>query len=418
MESPLNLLSLPDLALYHICSYLDCPIDLLNVSSTCTRLRKAVSSQSFWWRAALNWCEGMWPWLEKPPALNSPQQWIIGVLQKHASLSHNTKSLCTFGDEKWERVDDRKFRCHLGMLRIAYADRNRSDHPAILYQQWLYDIGLYHRSNPSLSFSLDDFKFNSEAISMLASLGQAKERDLRARKQPHINPVYYIQKVAVAHADWQDMLFPSGPHGTIAPLLICPFQDAGCSELSGLYGLRMCLSLVLEKHLKPFCLTNQVTPAEMWTIINRASESFLKQFVMFIPQMKERYGLHCMRPGLSELAKMDSTSLQSWQSDLDELKVPFHWKSLVQELHHYVERYKGIDNVVDKVRLRWRHAIVKMADHVLGGGSDKDKTVVRINLTDSDLIGGDNKRQEMSATAFISDCGVLVTWHLTGRIRF
>lgn len=73
----------------------------------------------------------------------------------------------------------------------------------------------------------------------------------------------------------------------------------------------------------------------------------------------------------------------------------------------------ALDAIVDKARIRWRHALLAEIEATFG--CTNVGTVTRLNLTDCDVIGGDNTRQEMAAAAFVSPSAVLVTWQLLGR---
>ncbi|XP_067141342.1 uncharacterized protein [Centruroides vittatus] len=112
----------------------------------------------------------------------------------------------------------------------------------------------------------------------------------------------------------------------------------------------------------------------------------------------------------------DDNILDIWQEDLDKLKVVLKCKDLIRDCATILRKYDWLDAIVDQIKSRWRQCLQEEIFSVLN--ISHQEKLIQINLTDSDLIGGDNRRQEMASAAFVSKDGVLVTWQLTGRGRY
>lgn len=352
------------------------------------------------------------------PDEHHPKEWLLGILKELAVIQTGTESKCSFGSgEEWKRTESQRFRCLFGMLRLAY-ERNKDDHPAVLYEQWLYDIGLYHRANVHTDFMCQNFDLTNDLISQLTNLGQAVERDLRRRKQPNKDPKYYLKRVSVSEENWMVELFPAGPHGTICPLLMCPFQNAVSNEVSGLQGLSVCLSMTLAKCLRQKYRLLQLPLRDVLVIIKTFCSFFIRDVARMIPEMEARFGSISLRKVVLNLVNENAFDKYLLQSVFNLYGIKLLSKSVLVEFSNFLHKHEGIDVIVDGMRARIREAMFDEINYVLFQNRVNNKVVTRLNLTDSDLIGGDNSRQEMSSAAFISETGVLVSWHLTGRMRF
>lgn len=417
MESNINLLDLPDLVLHNICTYISDPFDLIHFGNTCTRFRMITSAPSLWWPIAFQWFDGLWIYLSYNSESDHPRDWLIEVFRKVTVLSSGTDTKCAFSDgEEWVRCESRKFRCIFGMLRLVYGGK-KNDHPAVLYHQFAYDVGLYVRVNVHTDFSnTSEAGFSEDAVNVLSHLGQAADRDLRRRKQPNKDPKYYIRYCATAKNKWMSELFPTGLYGTICPMLICPFQNSFTDETTGLQGLSVCLSEILALYLKRCCKSLRLK--DILSIIKTFCAFFVQEIANMLPEMQSRFSTTSLKALVPIIIKEKLLNVELLQTVLDVYSVNFTCRDVLTGFVNKLRDYDGIDSIVERVRLRLRYALYDEINSVLFQNDNNDHTVTRINLTDSDLIGGDNARQEMSASAFISKNGVLITWHLTGRMRF
>lgn len=404
-----QLLSLPDLVLYEICAALSCPFDLLNLGCTCRRLHEVSSSRSLWLSLSLKWCTQLWHWLDFVPSEKEPKAWLLKLLHHDASVRSKTLLRCKPDpSEIWERVEDPRFTCQTAMLRRAYTDMDVRASPLVLHCRWLYDVALYRRHGPKVRFSDPELSLSDLCISALASLGCASEGDLRRHKQPHIDPRYYVKRIDVSRYNWTNDLFPAGPLGTICPMLTCPSLDGFSEETSGVYGLVMCVSRVLERHLKPSYLEGKMSPSTLARIVRRACLTLQYRFSAELPKVRARWQSQPVAHAIVSMAEHGWPDLSVWQNDLGELGLS--WREVMAACMKLLAKYRWLDAIMDETRRVWRHALVPELLGVVGSDS-----VARLNLTDCDVIGGDNQRQEMASAAFVSSTGVLVTWQLLGR---
>ncbi|KFM60169.1 hypothetical protein X975_24540, partial [Stegodyphus mimosarum] len=288
MASEYNLLQLPDLVLYKICSYITCPFDLFNFGKTCSYLRIVSSARSLWWNLAFQWCKGLWIFMKDTPKSDNPRDWLLSLINQCSVKSTSTKSECIFSTgEKWERIDSQKFRFLFGLLRLVY-NLERREYPAIHFENWLYDIGMYRRTGPFADYASENYKFSVDCILQLSSLGQAVEHDLHRKKQQYKDPASYIKHVATAETNWMT-LFPSGPHGSSCPLLMEPLMNSITYEKSGLLGLTVGLSLVLEKHLKlHYKFSSSFSVSKVNDMITSFCTLFLEEVMNYLPEMQSR----------------------------------------------------------------------------------------------------------------------------------
>ncbi|GIY03068.1 f-box domain-containing protein [Caerostris darwini] len=415
MASNPSIVHLPDLVLYNICSFIECPFDLLHFGNTCSRLRKISSSSSLWWSVAFRWLKGLWFFMEEGTSEENARNWFLEILRIYSKRSLNTKLECHFSNnETWIRVDSPKFRFLVNMIRLAYS-RDKDDHPAVLYEQWLYDIGVYKRLESSIDFTVPNLKFTESMVHQLSALGQASERDLQRRKQPYKDPKYYIRRISSSRDSWMSDLFPENPCGSVCPLLMSPFQEAINHETSGLQGLAMCFSVVFERRLQNYYRTSFVSLQRIWEIVKVFTTVFLSEMLNLLPLFEASHDLKFIVITAVDENLYDFKQLQLI---LDTIDLNIKSKDVIQDLSVFLKRYNGLDFAVDDVRSHFRSALNEEIKNVLFPSDSFNSSVTRINITDSDLIGGDNSRQEMSAAAFVSDNGVLVTWHLTGRMRY
>ncbi|CAN7985664.1 unnamed protein product [Ixodes hexagonus] len=404
-----DLLSLPDLALYEICAALSCPFDLLNLGRTCRRLHEVSSSRSLWLSLSLRWCGQLWHWLDFVPSEDEPKAWLLQLLRHDASVRHKTMLRCQPDvDETWERVQDPRFACQAAMLRRAYTDMDIRMSPLVLQRRWLYDMALYRRRKTKVPFCDPELSLSDLCVSALASLGRASEGDLRRHKQPHIDPHYYVKRIDVSRSNWTSDLFPSGPRGSICPMLTCPSMDGYSGETSGVYGLVTCVSRVLARHLRPSILEGKTSLSTLARTVRRACDGLERRFSVELPRVRARWQSHPVAHAIVSMVEHGWPDLSAWQSDLDGLGLS--WREVMAACIRLLARYRWLDAMVDETRRAWRAALVPQALRVVGTDG-----VARLNLTDCDAIGGDNQRQEMASAAFVSSSGALVTWQLLGR---
>ncbi|GBM30187.1 hypothetical protein AVEN_134225-1 [Araneus ventricosus] len=417
MASEFSLMELPDLVLYNICSFINCPFDLLHFGNTCSRLRKISSSSSLWWSLAFRWFKGLWIFMEDGSMEENARNWLLEIIYIYCKRPVSTKLGCQFTNgEVWQRVDTPKFRFLVSMIRTAYT-RDKDDHPAVLFEQWLYDIGLYKRLESFIDFATPDLEFSRDMVTELSALGQAAERDLRRRKQPFKDPKYYIRRIASSKDSWMTDLFPESPCGSICPLLMSPFQDASIHETSGIQGLAMCLSVVFERNIQNHYKASSLSLQRIWEIVKVFTTVFVSEILDLLQLFQSRFETQSLKLVVLTIVGENLSDFKQLQVILDHFGLNIKSKDVINDLAIYLKKYRGVDFAVDEIRSYFRNAInEEVKNAVSPPGSDS--IVTRINITDSDLIGGDNYKQEMSAAAFISGYGVLVTWHLTGRTRF
>lgn len=419
MAHSYTLLDLPDLVLHKICMYIPDPFDLVYFGNTCTRIRRISSSPSLWWPIAFRWCDGLWIYIDSNPDEDHPRDWLLQVLRSFMIKRFGTEMKCEFsGREEWKRVDSYKFRCLVGMVRLAY-EKHKDNHPAILYEQWLYDIGLYRRVNVCNNFASQNFEFNRDVIEQLTKLGQAEERDLRRRKQPNKDLRYYIKRVNTAGKEWMSELFPAGPHGSICPLLMCPLQNAITNEVSGIEGLSICLSIALAEILRKKHKALFLSLRDILVIVKAFCTFFMEDVMTVLPSIDSSDGATTFKSAVLHIVNHNAFNRCLLQNVFTLYGVKLQCKEVLREFSNFLQQEGGIDMIVDKFRARVRETMFSEINRVLFDNNvDCNNMVTRINLSDSDLIGGDNSKQEMSAAAFVSQTGALVTWHLTGRMRF
>lgn len=420
MQQSSLLVSLPEPVLYHICSLIISPFDLLHFGSTCKRLWTISSPPSLWLKHVFSWCEGMWQWIEIPEA-NHPRDWLIELFRSCCSKHPKTLRSCHLGSgEEWIRRESKQFRCMLGMLRYSYADRDERYNPKEMYRRWIFDIGLYHRTKPRINFFSENFTLDSVAVKELVELGQAKERDLRLEEPRFSNLCinYYIKRIKSSCGDWCEELFSAGPCGSLCPLLLCPSEVGYSSELTGPAGVATLVSIVLAKYFSPQCLNGQISLPPMVHMIQKACCSLKVHLDQLLPIQQQQWKSQPLANSVMSMAFQGLPSLDAWQVDLDKLHINLHWKEIMLQCSRYLEENHWLDSIVDNIRIKWRHALLEEIRKVLEGSEEMPRAVTRVNLTDCDLIGGDNRRQQMAAAAFISNIGVLVTWQLVGKINF
>lgn len=411
MSEHSSLLCLPDLAVHLVCLQLGDPFDVLSLGATCRRLHELTSSESLWTRLALSWCRGMWHCLPPDPSPpDHPKQWLLRLLRLAATRQNATLDRCSLDSgETWERIDQARFACKVAMLSYTFRAIDERVSLFVLLRRWLFDVGLYRRQQPAVRFHDRDVQLTQHCVAQLAALGRAREGDLRGRKQPNIDPRYYVTRIATsAGSAWTQDLFPSGPSGSICPLLACPSEPGYSAESSGADGLVTCVSYVLGKHVERACMERHEALARMASVVGRACAALEYTFGSHMPEVRARWPSCPVAHAVVSMAEQGWPDLAAWQVHLDELGL--QWRDVMTECSALLREHDALDAIVDKARIRWRHALVADIEATLGCTH-----VTRVNLTDCDVIGGDNARQEMAAAAFISPSAVLVTWQLLGR---
>lgn len=415
-DSGPSLLCLPDLVLHKVCLQLSDPFDVLSLGCTCHRLHQLTKSKCLWTHLALSWCRGMWHRLPLPAEseLEDPKQWLLQVLKLCVKEQRPTLKHCRFENgEIWERIQSTRFDCKVGMLSRAYKGVDERVSPFVLLRRWVYDIALYNRQSPAVQFSSENLVLDHPDVSELAALGRARQNDLRGRKQPNIHPRYYVSHAGTSATDWTQDLFPSGPAGSICPILACPFQRGYSFEWSGVDGLLTCISHVLEQRLARACLDGRETLARMANIIRLACESLEEAFFRYMREVYNLWPVCPMYHAVISMAEEGWPDLTAWQVQLDTLGL--NWREVMCDCAELLRKQETLDAIVDEARIRWRHWLLADIEAVLRCACCDAPTVTRLNLTDSDAIGGDNSRQDMAAAAFVSCSAVLVTWQLLGR---
>ncbi|GFU63854.1 f-box domain-containing protein [Trichonephila clavipes] len=415
MDFDRTIMELPDEVLYKICTFINCPFDLLHFGNTCSRLRKISSSSSVWWSIAFHWFKGLWVFMEDGSGEENARNWFLDILRLFCKRPIRTKLECVFSNgEMWRRVDNPRFRILVNMMRMAYSTE-KEEHPAVLYEEWLYDIGLYKRFEPNIDFKEPTLEFNEDMVNQLCTLGQASERDLCRRKQPFKSLKYYIKRIETAEKSYMTNLFANSPCGSICPLLISPFVNALAAETSGVQGLSMCSSIVFEKHLQKYYKACTLSLPRVWEIVKVFCTIFVTEILDLLLTLSLNMSV---RLGVIKIVDENLCDFKQSQFMLDHFDLNIESKHVAHDLAIFLRKYQGIDFAVDEIRSVFRNAINEEIHKVLFPPGPSNYFVTRINLTDSDLIGGDNFRQEMAAAAFVSRNGVLVTWHLIGRMRY
>lgn len=416
MQSPL--MSLPDLVLYDICSLLTTPFDLLNFGCTCRRVYSVTNSNSLWLRLAVDWCEGMWHWIEPVPSNADAKAWLLHVMHSVTFPAPGTRRLCRFdGGETWERIESMRFRCKLGMLRCTYKDTDNAAPPTVLLRRWMYDMALFRRVKMSIEFNDDNIEMSETCVAELAALGQAKERDLRARRNRNLHPRYYVKRIATSRDGWLEDLFPSGPQGTLCPMLVCPSEGGFTAEISGLSGLATCVSIVVSRHLRPHVLDGRLTLTDMTRAIQNVCGALKEQMAVLLVNIRARWPAQPVAHAVFSMAEDGWPRLDSWQPELGRNGITVTWQRVMGECAQLLRQRRWLDAVVDDARRAWRRMLLPEIILVLHGQKGKTSDVTRLNLTDCDVIGGDNQLQEMASAAFVSSFGVFVAWQLIGRGR-
>ncbi|XP_065285293.1 uncharacterized protein [Dermacentor albipictus] len=408
-----SMLDLPDIVLFKICQQLSDPFDLMSLGSTCRYLQEFTSSKSLWTQTALSWCRGMWHCLPNKAysGPEDPKQWMFHLLRLCMKERSSSREILLFEDqETWDRIRDDHFACKVSMLGWTYKAINEKVSPFVLRRLWLYDMALYRRRCPKMDFSDPGHKLSTVCVCQLASLGRAQEYDLRGRKQPYVCAFNYVS-LCSSSASWRDELFPCGPAGSICPMLVCPSMDGYASESSGTDGLVTCVSYVLEQHLARACLRGRETVVQMAGKIKQACSALRYAYGNHALAARARWPNCTVTNAIINMDEQGWPDLASWQADLD--PIGLHWREVISKCAALLKKYGTLDAIVDEARIRWRCSLLSNIEAVLGRNGTT--TVTRLNLTDCDVIGCDNTRQDMAAAAFVSPSGVLVTWQLLGK---
>uniref|UniRef100_L7LWS4 F-box domain-containing protein n=1 Tax=Rhipicephalus pulchellus TaxID=72859 RepID=L7LWS4_RHIPC len=411
-----SLMDLPDGVLIKICQYSE-PFDVLSLGRTCHHLHTLTSSRFLWTSLALSWCRGVWNYL--PDRVCSmpedPKQWFFHLLQLCiVRRPPQMETVSLENGETWFQMRNLRFGCKVTMLGWAYQAMNNKASPFILQRLWVDDIALYKRLCPRIDFSVSELKLDPNSACQLAALGKARPNDLRGRKQPHVHAHNYVSSKPLSSARWMEDLFPQGPEGSICPLLVCPSTDGYALESSGVDGLLTCASYVLEQHLARACLRGQETVVKMATRIKKACWGLYSAYVDHKNTIEDRWPDCPVAHAIISMSEEGWPDFTSCQPSLD--PVGMQWRDLMSWCATLLKEHGTLDAIVDMARIRWRRVLLSDIEAVVG---PSDQTFVsRINLTDCDIIGGDNPRQDMATAAFVSPSGVLVTWQLLGQGRY
>lgn len=412
-----SMLDLPHVVLLKICEQLSDPFDLMILGSTCRYLHEFTSSKSLWMHTALLWCRGLWHCLpyEAYSGPEDPKQWLLHLLWLCMKERPPRGGHLQFDNgETWDRIRDDHFACKVSMLGWTYKAINDRVSPFVLLRLWLYDMALYrrrcHDARPKYDFADPEHKLSPACARRLASLGRAQEYDLRGRKQPHVDAYNYVS-LGFSSTSWSEDLFSCSPAGSICPMLVCPSQDGYALECSATDGLVTCVSYVLEQHLARACLRGRETVVQMAAKIRQACKTLQYAYNNHALAARARWPNCTVANAIVNMSEEGWPDLASWQIDLDPMGL--HWREVMSECAALLKEYGTLDAIVDKARIRWRRSLMFDIEAVLGPSGTT--TVTRLNLTDCDVIGGDNTRQDMAAAAFVSPSGVLVTWQLLGK---
>ncbi|KAH6934727.1 hypothetical protein HPB50_027438 [Hyalomma asiaticum] len=409
---------LPDHVVMIICQHLE-PFDLLSLGGTCRHFHKLTSSRFMWTSTALSWCHGLWHDLpiDAYRGPEDPKQWLFHLLRLLLKVkgkkAERIEKVPFENGEMWLRTRNNRFACKVAMLAQTYEAINRKLSPFVLQRVWLYDIGLFKRLCPRICFNVSELNLDPTSVSQLAKLGRARSNDLRGQKQPNINACNYVSRKPSSSSKWSEDLFPHGPNGSICPMLVCPSTDGYAMELSGLDGLVKCVSYVLEHHLACACLRGQETLVGMAAKIRQACDSLEGIFKDLVPVVEAKWPSCSLAHAITSMSEQGWPDLSHWDG-LEEIGL--QWREVMSRCAALVKEYGTLDAIADEARIRWRRSLLPDIEAVLG---HCDKTFVsRINLTDCDALGGDNSRQNMAAAAFVSPCGVMVTWQVLGKASY
>uniref|UniRef100_L7LWB0 F-box domain-containing protein n=1 Tax=Rhipicephalus pulchellus TaxID=72859 RepID=L7LWB0_RHIPC len=405
--------NLPGHVLIKICQYME-PFDVLSFGRTCRDLHKLTLSRYLWTSLALSWCRGVWHHLphEAEDGPEDPKQWLFHLLRLCRDRRPPKMERVSFENgEIWLRSRNDKFACKVSMLAWAYKAMNNRKSPFVLQCIWVDDIALFKRSCPKIRFNVSELTFDSDSASQLAALGEARSHDLRGRKQPHIDARNYILYKPPSSATWCEDLFPQGPEGSICPLLVCPSTDGYALESSGVDGLIMCVVYVLERHLARACLRKLDALGKIAATIKKLCWCLCSAYGQHKRMVEEKWPNCPVAHAIVSMSEEGWPDLSSWQPYLEPLGL--QWRGVMSQCAALLKEHGTLDAIVDMARIRWRRSLLSDIGAVLG---HSDETFVsRINLTDCDLIGGDNPHQDMAAAAFVSPSGALVTWQLLGQ---
>ncbi|KAL1413862.1 hypothetical protein MTO96_007915 [Rhipicephalus appendiculatus] len=310
------------------------------------------------------------------PCLRIPKQWFFRLLRlcRERRPPQMERVLLENG-ETWLRMRNDRFACKVTMLAWAYQAMNNKASPFILQRLWVDDIALYKRLCPRIDFSVSKLKLRSKQCHPAGHPGQGSAKR------------------------------PSRPKAA---------QQGYALETSGVDGLLTCASYVLEQHLARACLRGQETVVKMATRIKEACWGLYSAYVDHKSMIEDRWPDCPVAHAIISMSEDGWPDFTSCQPSLD--PVGLQWREVMSRCAALLKEHGTLDAIVDMARIRWRRVLLSDIEAVVG---PSDETFVsRINLTDCDVIGGDNPRQDMAAAAFVSPSGVLVTWQLLGQGRY
>ncbi|XP_037513249.1 uncharacterized protein LOC119389901 [Rhipicephalus sanguineus] len=408
-----SLTKLPDHVLIKICQYLE-PFDVLSFGRTCHCLNRLTSSRFLWTSLALSWCRGLWNYLpgEAGYGPEEPKQWLFHLLRLCRERQPTKVQTVSFENgETWVRTRNDRFTCKVSMLAWAYEAMNNRKSPFVLNCVWVDDIALFKRLSPKIHFNVSELTLDLKSARQLATLGGARAHDLRGPKQPHIDARNYISRKPPSSARWCEDLFPQGPEGSICPLLVCPSTDGYALESSGVDGLVTCACYVLERHLARACLRGQMTLGKMAVMIKDACWYLHSTYLDHKRTAEQKWPNCPVAHAIVSMSEGGLPDLAAWQPFLNPLGL--QWREVMSQCAALLKEHGTLDAIVDMARIRWRQALLSDIEAVVGHSG---KTFAsRINLTDCDVIGGDNPHQDMASAAFVSPSGALVMWQLLGQ---
>ncbi|CAM1311912.1 Uncharacterised protein g5836 [Pycnogonum litorale] len=431
---------LPPVILFHIVDQLKSPFDLINLSKTSSFWFHLVHQHchKLWTNIAFDWCDGLWAYLPKLSVSSGRSvEWFVTLLNVLADVKPSTINYCDLfiGDDNheiWKRCESRPFRCMMSMWTLTFSEHHHKhlNHPAVLNYNFVYDMALYQRQKPSHLVQDTDVLQNvlkilkhEENVEKLAEIGKAAAYDPRNRKRREISYSAYVKCVCTSHDFnnfFEDDVNEGIYHGS--PPLPCPYVQPVTAVEEMLLILVTTVGRLVAAELRQICIKKVVSLDRVASLIRDVCQVF-RSIHSLLWDNRRLDGHFLLLKSIIEpdqlqdaenfqgIARFKFEKLQeSLYEKYSDLPINLNVSKIASATLHIMDSLI-LNQEIHLLREKWLYPVlfdVRKSMH-----SDGEE-IVRINLTDSVMIGGDNTHQQMVSVAYISLNEVLVVWQLIG----
>ncbi|XP_028969196.1 uncharacterized protein LOC100899875 [Galendromus occidentalis] len=375
----MELLRLPELVLHQILTLLG-PLDLLQLACVSREWYHRIrNDDSLWIPHLRTYSFGIWDEIiEDVKFLGEIRisDWFVHYGRRLTVFKRGCIKSVPVGKETWIKQPNNDLAFETAILGRSFELHEDSRAGiGILARKYLYELQLFRREDPYLNF-LDPIP--EDVRKHLEELGQARSRDLLARRHKNLQSNYVSLRkssLGVEHENHDRIsdLFPSVNGICLEPVFACR-----ATSIKSLTNYSACAKSAsrAEKY-------QRWSDCHFDSFFRPSGHGGLRSFC-------EEMSIRCPDEVIESASH---ASLEPTAEPSADAFVALHRSKIRQRMNRII------------------HSAL-----VPRNGPPSD--ICRVDLTDALELGGDNPKQEMLSTSLVSDGAVLLVMQLIGRSRF